>query len=146
MEYINHITLNSGHTRKSYPSEVSKELYFILQRIYKDIFSGGAELFDGYTIKGTWEDGVGVIYTVFDPQGNPVVTSGVSKYRRSELWTALHTSSMTLLKTSEKFPPKSPWIADRIEFGAMDNVEALGWTADFSRCIAWMCLAPEKIR
>lgn len=36
MEYINHITLNTGHIRKTYPEEIDNKIYFLLNRIYAD--------------------------------------------------------------------------------------------------------------
>ncbi|MDK8182139.1 hypothetical protein [Paenibacillus sp. UMB4589-SE434] len=147
MDYFNHITLNTGHSRKSYPSEVEKEIYFILHRLYKDIFNGGADLFDGrYVVKGSQDDS-GAVVTVYKAEIDlmPILTTGISRYRKSKLWELLHSSSTAPLKTNAKFPPAAPWVGDRLEVGAMIDTEALTWTAGFSKSIGWIYLAPHKV-
>ena len=47
MTTINHITLNTGHSRKSYVSEIDKSLWFEIQNIIKQAQTKkGVELFD----------------------------------------------------------------------------------------------------
>lgn len=147
MEYINHITLNTGHIRKTTPNEVNKEIYFILNRIYKESFSkNGAKIFDKYVVKSTNSD-IGVIFTLFDEQGIPIITSGISKNDyKGELWKMLHETTEMPMKTSPNQKPALPYIADRLEFGAMFHMNALQWTGDFSKCMGWITLAPDKIR
>ncbi|MED5052571.1 hypothetical protein P9850_12160 [Anoxybacillus rupiensis] len=145
--YINHITLNSGHIRKSFPSEIDKELYFLLMRVKREIFMPkGAEIWDGYIARGTDDPGNGAVITVFDRQDIPVITIGMTKHKNSTLWEILHSTSMLPLQTNPARPPEPPYVADRIEIGAIHNIEAMRWTGDFSKCMAWVYLAPEAIR
>lgn len=146
MEYINHITLNTGHIRKSYSHEINKEVYFVLNRIYKDIFNDGAKVYGEFTAKGTFDPENGVIITLFGAMGEPIITTGISDRKRSLIWKLLHDTSTAPLITKPQFPPKAPYIADRLEIGALTNMDALKWTGDFTRCMGWICLAPEKIR
>lgn len=146
MEYINHVTLNTGHARKSYPSEVSKEIYFILNRIYKDSFSkDGAEIMDGFILKSSDGQEEGIIATIYSPEGMPILTTGIVNGGSGFMWQHLQDSSMLPLPKNLK-EPEYPYVADRIEMGAMMNPTALQWTGDFTRCLAWYHLAPEKIR
>ncbi len=147
MKYINHITLNSGHIRKTYSSEIEQGFYFKLMRIYKDIFKKeGTDIIDGYIAKGTNEPGNGVLITVFGPDGVPILTTGITKNENNTVWDLLHTTSMAPLKTSAASPPEVPFIADRLEIGAMIHMDALKWTGDFTRCMGWICLDPQAIR
>lgn len=146
MHYINHITLNTGHVRKTYPHEINKELYFVLKRLYKDIFEHKAVIYEGYTAEGTYEPNNGAIITVYGPQGEPVLTTGITRDKGSSIWELMHSTSAYPLATKPNSPPKTPFIADRIEVGAITNMDALQWTGDFSKCMGWICLAPEKIR
>lgn len=145
MNFINHITLNTGHMRKTYPHEVDKELYFILKRIYKESLNeNGAMLFDEYKVKGTAFYG-GVLITVSKDQ-LPIITVAVSKFKNDDLWNALHETATIPLKTKADDPVKAPFIADRIEFGAAMNLDSMRWTGDFSRCMGWIVVNPRKIR
>ncbi|MDF9296083.1 hypothetical protein [Geobacillus stearothermophilus] len=144
---INHVTLNTGHIRKSKSDEVDKGLYFVLHRLTKEIFSpNGASVVDGYIAKGTRDDDGDALITVFSMEGAPIVTIGMTKRKNSPVWGLLHETSTLPLATSPNHPPEAPYVADRIEPGALFHTEALEWTGDFSRCMAWICLYPEKIR
>ena len=87
-----------------------------------------------------------MLITVFGPKNEPIITIGITKFKNSSIWELLHTTSMLPLKTSPKFPPEVPYIADRIEVGSVLNMDAMRWTGDFSRCMGWIYLAPSKIR
>lgn len=147
MEYINHITLNSGHLRKTKPNEVDKELYFILNRLYKDSLQKEVEIFNGYTIKSI-QDQFGVVITVYSKEDKlPILTTAISKNDTlGLLWKMMHDTAALPLTTNKNKPISLPYIADRIEIGAMYHLNATTWTGDFSRCMGWLILAPEKIR
>ncbi|WJQ03216.1 hypothetical protein QT236_14435 [Geobacillus stearothermophilus] len=147
MRHINHITLNTGHARKTLPNEVNKSIYFILRRMRKEIFSSsGTEIIDGYTAKGTEEKGNGALITVYDRHSVPVITIGIAKHNHSTIWKLLHQTTTMPLQTDPTSPPEAPYVADRLEIGALMNMEAMSWTGDFSRCMAWMYLFPNEIR
>lgn len=146
MNFINHITLNTGHIRQTYPTEVDKSIYFILKRIYKDSFQKkGASLFGRYTMKSTKSD-YGVLITVFNDDSIPILTTGISDTDDGTLWDLLHTSATTPLKTSKLMHADTPYIADRLEVGALISLHAMEWTGDFSKCMSWIVLSPKQIR
>lgn len=148
MKYINHITLNTGHTRNSYPNEVSKELYFILKRLQKELLSeNGAEIIDGYRAEGKYAKGHGLLITLYSKNKIPILTSIVVNENDDDfLWKLLHEHSTTPLKTKATNPPKKPYIADKIEIGAIAHMDAMEWTGDFSKCIGWMYVDENAIR
>ncbi|GED65609.1 hypothetical protein [Lysinibacillus fusiformis] len=146
MNNINHITLNSGHIRKTNSNEVSKDLYFTLNRIYKDSFEEiGTELFDGYTVKSTFKEIHGVITTIFDTNGIPVFTTASVINFESKMWEILHESSALPLRTNIDTPPQTPYIADRLEQGYFLHLDVSEWSGDFARCFGWMYINPKSI-
>ncbi|MFS0643749.1 hypothetical protein [Siminovitchia sp. 179-K 8D1 HS] len=147
MEYINHVTITTGHSRKTYPNEVDKELYFILKRIYKDCFkNNGTEIMENYRIKGTISE-IGILMTIFNNEDLPVLTTAISNSDHDGvLWEMLHSNTMMPIVTDSKKRIGLPYIADRLEVGAISSIDAMKWTGDFSRCMGWIALAPEKVR
>ncbi|MNW48698.1 hypothetical protein D3C74_260750 [compost metagenome] len=146
MEYLNHVTLNTGHARKTYSHEVDKRIYFILKNILKDAMgSQGAKIFDNYTVKIT-KVGEGAVSTLFGSSGAPILTTACSKDDDGSLWRMLHSTFNGQLATKEDKPTSTPYIADRLEVGSVLHMDALKWTGDFSRCFAWAILFPDRIR
>lgn len=76
----------------------------------------------------------------------PIITIGVATKSRSArtLWRILHDKSPFPLATTASFPPAAPWIADRIEGGALMHPEALTWTGDFSRNLGWAWMEYDR--
>lgn len=146
MDYFNHITLNTGHMRKSYANEVDKRVYFVVKRLLKDAMTPtGAVLFEEYTVKTT-KVGASAITTIYGPEGVPILTTACSKNDDGSLWQTLHDTFAGPLATNANEPAPLPYVADRLEVGAMQHAEALAWTGDFARCFAWAALYPNKIR
>ncbi|MDD3447361.1 MAG: hypothetical protein PHS60_18310, partial [Zavarzinia sp.] len=86
----------------------------------------------GYKIAAT-AAGKGLLTTITaeSPYGPaPIMTSAVCAHSRAaaRLWRAIG---------GDKAPPAAPWVADRLEAGAALFPEALAWTGDLSRLIAW---------
>jgi len=50
VNFLYHVTLNTGHIRKIYPEEIDKRIYFALRRILRDsLRPEGAEVMEGDT-------------------------------------------------------------------------------------------------
>jgi hypothetical protein len=146
MKYINHITLNTGHVRKTYPDEVNKEIYFILKRILRDSMKpSGAEVYQGYTLRTT-QDGGSTIATIYHRDGAAILTTLCTKFGDDEAWKILHEYSTAPLATKPTEPIAAPYIADRLEIGAAFHMDAMGWTGDLSRCLGWIVIDPKQIR
>ncbi|GIO39285.1 hypothetical protein J41TS12_41460 [Paenibacillus antibioticophila] len=144
--FLNHITLNTGHMRKTYTSEVDKQMYFAMRRLFKDaIGPEGAALFKIYRAKTT-HVGPTAVTTVYGPEGAPILTTACSKDDDGSLWRMMHETFSGPLATKATSPAPLPYVVDRIEVGASIHLDALKWTGDFSRCFAWAALFPEKIR
>ena len=150
LEYINHITLNTGHSRRTYPHEIDKGLYFKLKKLLRDSFSPeGAKLDDIYYFKSSTGGGQEMITTLYgfsQEKPIPILTTGISAKTNGYLWGLLHGDDSFGLVTNKDALPSVPYIADRLEIGSMFLPEALQWTGDFSRCIGWTFLEPRAIR
>lgn len=145
MKYLNHITLNTGHMRKTYPDEVDKKIYFVLKRILRDSLKGeGAEVYPNFILKTTQAEDA-TIATVYRDQ-LPILTTTCCKTDDGSIWRTLHESAMTPLKTKANDKLPTPYIADRIEIGYMMYMNELSWAGDFSRCFGWITLAPDQVR
>lgn len=146
MKHLNHITLNTGHIRKTYPNEVNKEFYFVLQRILRDATKPeGAVMFDGYRVKSIHAD-TATIATVYASDGAPILTTACSKLDSGAIWRMLHETAGEPLATKATDPVPLPYIADRLEVSAALHMDALEWTGDFSRCFGWATLYPRELR
>ena len=72
----------------------------------------------------------------------PVAWLGVAQRSRcgADLWRAMHRPMPPLPapKTNPDRQPVTPWLATRLLPGALVcGLEAMGWIADFSECLAW---------
>ncbi|MFM9280933.1 hypothetical protein [Paenibacillus jiagnxiensis] len=148
---IEHVTLNSGHSRITTSADVDKELYFILQRLYRDSQKpDGVMMPDGYRVKTTVFP-EGAVSTVYGPSDAPVLTTlCVREETDGTFWRWLHKDYdgeiIGALKTDPNKPPKAPYIADRLEIGSTIHFDAMAWTGSFARCFGWIVLSPESVR
>lgn len=147
MKYFNHVTLNTGHSRKSYPNEVLKVNYPHIKKVYEDMFKeGGTDVLNGFIAKGYDYSENGTYIRLFSPQGVPILTTGIVKSKNSNIWKTLHSLTVLPTVTDPFSPPELPFVADCLDIGATLYPEALRWTGDFTRTMGWMCLSPKSIK
>ncbi|NBN62760.1 hypothetical protein [Pannonibacter tanglangensis] len=143
-KYFTHITLNNGHTAKQPRSEISDQVVVLLHELFDSILQGGhPQLFNDprYLLSGT-HAGSNLIVTLWRGPWDtrvPILTMGTALKSRSSrrLWEAMHADTKTKLATDPATPPPVPWQADRIEVSAFAAIDAMQWSGDMSRCIAW---------
>lgn len=144
MTYIWHVTLNSGHALKQPRSAVGDDAIAALADMLDAVLAGGhpeVPGFKGYVVNGNYS-GHDLISTLWAaPWSNrvPILTTAISLKSRSSpaLWRMMHEQSTVALRTEADKPPAAPWLADRLEAGAVLHADALAWSGDFSRCLAW---------
>jgi len=148
MDYINHITLNTGHCTKSYPNETDRVMYPYLKEIYEEMFNdNGAVINDGFVAKGYKQGKSGIVIKIYCTYtGAHVLTSFITKNNNNRVWKKLHSKVLFPLKTHSMAPPKPPYIADRIEVGALLHSEAMLWTGSFIRCMGWFIISPDTLK
>ena len=108
-KYIRHITLDSGHSRDSYASEISPEaLEFCKDLIAKMITEDTRiQMMDGTTISGV-STGKHLLATVWMDDA-PLCTIAVAIHSKkgAELWQMLHKDQLTPLATrGDECPPE----------------------------------------
>lgn len=138
--YINHLTLASGHIRRSERAEVDDETLKILAPWLSDAINSGerhplpvAELAH-YEAAAFVEDG-GLLVTVFAGE-NPLVTFGVAQRSRhgGNLWAKMLANFPAKPGTQK---PAEPWCAVALHPALIAHPDAMGWMGDFERCVAW---------
>ncbi|MFB2530735.1 hypothetical protein ACEYYA_01040 [Paracoccus sp. p3-h83] len=137
MSYFRHITCNTGRSVNQYRTDISDVAISRLSDALDIILTGGtAQIVDGYTLTGT-HAGTCLIATLWAVD-DPILTMAVALRQRGSdrLWEAIHRGQSNL-PTFGRPPPRAPWIADRVEPTASRYPDALQWTGDLSRCLAW---------
>lgn len=144
MTYLWHITLNTGHGRRSPRSEVDQvAVDSIGMTVRRAVRDGEADILLGdltsghYRIKAT-AVGSALLCTVLSPRSAPLVTFGVAPRPRhsAKLWSALHETTPDAL-TDAANPPETPWLGVRIEPSIVNDMSALEWLGDLERVVAW---------
>ena len=144
MSYINHITLSTGHNRRSPKHEVGADTIAWLRPWLDKLLAGGMPLplpepsLAQYSASAHIEQG-GLVMTVF-AGADAIVTFAVAARSRqsASLWAymiAQHSSALGLSA------PAVPWIAVAVRDGLASHADAAEWLGDFERCVAWAWLA-----
>jgi hypothetical protein len=147
VRYILHITLDTGHTRRSPRAEVDDVAIAAVQDGLDRALAGGRPLIPGgdCTMTAT-AAGKCLIATAWSGGAAPLVTVGVAAHSRcgARLWRALHEergAAMPRLATAGNPCPQEPWCAARLEIGLASEPRAAYWLADWERVLAWAWLS-----
>lgn len=159
MRDLEHITLNTGHTRRSPRSEVGPGIVEALRPILERALTGTPTPIppgQGYTLTGgvrgrcasftVWSRSLLIWPEDDQAQRAPVVEIGVAGHSRcgAPLWRTLHALAARLdlpVKTDPGRCPPEPWCAALLYPGAVLAPDAMDWLGDFERCLAWAWLA-----
>lgn len=156
MTWLEHVTLNTAHSRRSYAGEVSDEALAVARDLLADALSEPRRevdipALDGCRLSAT-ADGPLLIATVWGPptelRGSgpvrpPLVTYGVALRSKpgARLWRILHQAQGTTVETDPDAQPPAPWVAARIEVGIALLAEAMpdlmAGLGDFGRVLGW---------
>lgn len=142
MTHIRHVTLTTASTRDSLPGEAGADARRALRPVIEQALTGRPAAvpgIEGYTIAGG-DGGRCIALTVYGPPPDQlqVLTVAVALHSRcgSPLWRRLHSLGDPVATDPEAVPPE-PWVADLLHAGALASPQALEWTGDLSRCLAW---------
>lgn len=148
--YIHHITLDTGHVRRSARDEVGDEIIAAAQGLIALALRGEHVPIPGrpgWTCTATAR-GAALLVTVcrsVSGETAPVVTFGVARQSRAGagLWRSLHRQRGGLpagagYATAPDEVPPEPWVAARMEIGAtLVAPDEMPWIADFERVVGW---------
>jgi hypothetical protein len=146
--YLHHVTLTTGHTRRSWRHEIDPG---IMSRVADLIETAREET--GALIPGVeprcWlyidDTARCAVMTVRLDDDVPLLTFAIVAHARcgAQLWRMLHESATTPVATRIAERPQEPWCAVRIEAGAIlfpPPHPLLPTLADMERCVAWAWL------
>lgn len=143
-KFLHHLTMTTGHTRRSYRDEVADEAVDWARQAIRDaIVSGHVPLppmGPQWRLACTREPSKALLCSVWRDE-MVVATFGVAAHSRhgAKLWRALLETATRPIAVTEC--PPEPWVAVRLELGAAavadDQPDALEMIADMERCVAW---------
>lgn len=150
--YLQHVTLDTGHVRRSPRSEVEAETIPAVSRLLSLALAGDEAWIPAVEPRcrlTAAASGRCLVATVWGPDAGeqrvPLATLGVAGRSTcgSRLWRRLHDgrpAEMPALKTDAARVPPEPWCAVRLEPGLALHPEAAEWLGDLERCLAWAWL------
>ncbi len=143
MKYLKHITMMTGHSRDSYRREIDPNALAEVAALLDAALLGEK----GHRVRMpnvkdvdlvASQQGKALLATLYDSRSKaPILTTGVALRSTASagLWKMLVETSTVPV---ERMPaPPAPWIADRIEIGAIDRFDVMAWSGDWARCLGW---------
>lgn len=147
IKYINHYTANTSHNRLSYPDEVDKKLYFKLKGIISDAVNGKKPKISDCIYMTLTVDADCYVATLWLNDNTPLMTTlgaddvgGRCKIHKLIMGDYANFIPRTIII------PDCPVIVDVILPPSILRPNIFEWTGDFTRCLGWMLIAPDKIR
>ncbi len=143
--------LARGELSRSYPDEFSSDAIVQMTGVIDVILrEGGSEVPDrpDYCVTGGGTATRALIVTLLHGQpakGTAILTIAICASSRDSLalWSMLHDGRKGL-RTRADEPPAAPWLAERIEPGAVRHMGGMEWTGGWSRCLAWAWLGYNR--
>ena len=141
--HLEHVTLNTGHTRRSPRSEAADEVVRGLAvGLDRAIATKAREPISGFALFSYSVTALGraAMVTLWR-EAAPVVTFGVVADAKdsAKLWrTPCIKAARASTRRNPERPPAAPWLGVRMEAGAASTPpDDLLWLANFERCLAW---------
>jgi hypothetical protein len=134
-----HTTVTTGHTRKSYRSEIQPHAMAVCKDLLEQLKDGGrVEVpgFSGYFIQGRLL-GKCASFSVY-AGGTLLLSFAVAENERcgQALWKGLHNVEGVPCATDPEKQPRAPWLGVALAEGIALYPQAASWCADFERVIA----------
>lgn len=141
-QYIQHITIQTGHVRRSWRHEIDPAILEQVGAILADALRGDRQIPGDPPgcILRAMRSGRCLLASVRSPEESgariPLVTFGVAAHSRcgASLWRLL---TEVPVRVSSDPCPEEPWCAVRLEAGLAVYPAAAHWLGDMERCIAW---------
>lgn len=138
---VTHITVNTGHSRRSYRREVQDEVIGLLQNWLPDLYAGQlrAIIEDKYAVRCDWHNGKSAGFTVqrLDNEMNGVDLVKISVCRHSK-----KAAAAWQFVDGQAAPPPVPFVAATMltDNATPADLSHIGMIADFERTLAWAWL------
>jgi hypothetical protein len=127
-EYLLHITLDTGHARRSLRSEIDPG---VLASVRAMLLADRFDMPFGHTCVVVSRSPGCIELEVLAADDRPLLRIGVARADEcGALWQRLGGGSM--------LTPPGPWCAARLHMRAVaEHLESAVWLGDFERCVAW---------
>lgn len=137
--YLLHATLTTGHMARHSRKDSDSRAIEAVTGLLDVVLLGGRVEIPGHP--GHYATGVNVgrnLIVTLAAGDDPILTTAVCIKSRSSprLWQMMHDDRYSLTTVANN-PPAAPWIADRIEPGALDHMESMRWTGGWARALGW---------
>ncbi len=147
--YLHHVTLTTGHSRRSWRHEVDPTIIARLADLLECARHESRALIP-YLVPPCWlyldETASCALMTVRLEDDVPLITLVVASHAvcGAQLWHLLHETAQGPLATRTEDRPNEPWCGVRIEVGASSvPLKTIAMLADLERCLAWAWLEPR---
>lgn len=139
--YLTHATAGTGHSRRSYRSEVADDVVAAVKSWLPDLMAGRPRgvLHDRYAVRCEWSNGksIGFVVGRLNEQMQPADIVRIAVCRHSK-----RAAPAWRFVDGKGAPPRVPFVAADL---LTDNIEAADLMAlpvieDFERCLAWAWL------
>lgn len=143
--WLHHVTLATGHVTRSPRSGVWDETIAALTPLLTRALRGehvAIPHLPGYTITGGVHGRCCAITLAAQGGEIPILTVGIAPHNRcgAHLWRHLHDRAAEWripAATDRETVPSAPWCLDVLLHGAALYQDAMEWTGDFARSVAW---------
>ncbi len=148
--YLHHVTLTTGHTRRSWRHELDPAVMPIVAALLRSARDPrGAPIHDTDCRLYVDESSRCLLASVGDVYGVPILAFAVAAHSRcgAALWRVLHDTARTPLATDREHKPAEPWLAVRFDAAAALHAPPdplLPMLADVVRCVAWAWLDEDR--
>lgn len=153
--WIEHVTLTSGHSRRSLATEISPQALAVARSVIRHLPDDPAASIplpgplNRYRIGGPRHGKCITLHICPADAPEPVVSMAIAAHSicGSQAWRELHRYCdewRLPYRTDPESCPSEPWVAALLDTAAPEHEEALPIIADFERCLAWAWLAHLK--
>lgn len=141
--YIVRADLARGEMTRSHAGDLPQSAVDVIADALEGVVAGRAVEVPGRS--GYWLTGAArgrTLVVTLDagrpPDAAPLLTIGVCLRSRdsARAWAMLHEGQAALLTRADD-PPATPWMAERVEAGAILHMDAMRWSGSLARAIAW---------
>ncbi len=135
--YLNHLTLSTGHNRRSPRSEVADGVVPTVSDMIAKALAGQTEVVPGVWMRAMASDGA--LHATVYAGADPLVSFAVAPTTRSSrsAWDGLG-------QAAKGEPPEAPWCGVTLHPEIVRHPEHTMMLGDFERCVAWTWIDGER--
>ena len=137
--YVQHVTLDSGHVRRSPRAEVRDDIVSMLDGWIGRMLAGETvSAGSGMLLTAQARGRCLLVEVAAEDSLDPLASIGIGTHSRcgAPLWRELHADARGTA-TSPDRPPAEPWVAARLRPDLAQHLGIAEILGDLERCLAW---------